>query len=144
MQASNATEPREPDARPPGDDYEPPRMRYLALALAVMLAAVGLYALFGGGSGEPERPDATTDLPFVDGTLTVVEPNFLELKAFQPVEGQTQVKFVIRPEDQGNFDIAHLQSHSSVAIPTRIYYRKDGGTLYAVYKEDAPVNSQAP
>ena len=124
--------------------YDPPRMRYIAIAVAVMLAAVGLYALFGGGTNEPPRPAASEDLPFVDGTLTVAEQGRLVLKPFQPLDGLDEVTFAIRPEEEGNFDIAHLQSHSSIAIPTRIYYRKDGGTYYAVFKEDAPVNSQTP
>jgi hypothetical protein len=62
--------------------------------------------------------------------------------ALRPADGSAEVNFTIRPEDVDNFDIAHLQSHSSVGIPTRIYYEEDGGTKYAVYKEDAPVNSQ--
>ena len=40
-----------------------------------------------------------------------------------------------------NFDIAHLQSHSSVALPTRLYLERSGGRYFAVYKEDAPANS---
>jgi hypothetical protein len=137
-----ATEPREPPTSEP--EYQPPRMKYIAIAVVSLLAAVGLFALFGGDSNEPERPASADQLPFVDGTLTVAEQGRLVMRPFQPLEGASEVTFTIRPEDEGNFDIAHLQSHSSVAIPTRIYYRKEGGTYYAVYKEDAPVNSQAP
>ena len=141
MQVSTATEPEHLRPRDPEDDHEPPRMKFLALALAAALAAVGLYALFGGGSNEPARPAGTADLAFMDGTLTVVEEDRLVLRAF---DGQGETTFAIKPEDQGNFDIAHLQSHSSVGIPARIYYRDEGVTTYAVYKEDAPVNSQTP
>ena len=123
------------------DDYQPPRMKYLAAALLTCLVAVGLIALFGGGSDEPAKPAAAEGLAFMDGTLTVVEQDRLVMK---PFTGGNDVTFVIRPADAGSFDIAHLQSHSSVAIPTRIYYRKEGATLYGVYKEDAPVNSQQP
>ena len=145
MQVSTATEPQEhdPDLPPPhpDDDYEPPRLKLLGLALLALLAVVGLFALFGGGSSEPERPAGTQSLPFMDGTLTVVEQDRLVLRDF---DGRTETTFTVRPEDAGNFDIAHLQSHSSVGIPTRIYYRDEAGTKYAVYKEDAPVNSQTP
>lgn len=129
--------------RPPPerDDYQPPRMKYLAAAIATLVAAAGLIILFGGGSNEPEKPAAAAGLAYMDGTLTVVEQNRLVMK---PFTGAGDVTFAIRPQDAGNFDIAHLQSHSSVAIPTRIYYRDEGGTFYAVYKEDAPVNSQQP
>jgi hypothetical protein len=141
---SAVTDPPEPPPAGPEPDYHPPRMTYLAAAVAVMLAAVGLFALFGGGTNEPAKPAASENLPFVDGTLTVAEQGRLVLKPFQPLDGMEEVTFAIRPEEEGNFDIAHLQSHSSVAIPTRIYYRKDGSTYYAVFKEDAPVNSQTP
>jgi hypothetical protein len=139
---STATEPRPPEPPPPEPEYEPPRMKYLAAALAALLAAVGLFALFGGDSSEPSKPTSAENLPFIDGTLTVVEQNRLVLKPFTPYKGKSELNFVILPADQGNFDIAHLQSHSSVGIPTRLYFRDDRGTLYAVYKEDAPVNSQ--
>ena len=123
------------------DDYRPPRLRLLAAALVTLLVAAGLIMLFGGGGDEPAKPAAAEGLAYMDGTLTVVEQDRLVMR---PATGAREVTFVIRPEDAGNFDIAHLQSHSSVAIPTRIFYRDEGGTLYAVYKEDAPVNSSQP
>jgi hypothetical protein len=126
------------------EEYQPPRMKYLAAALLSLLAAVGLIALFGGGSDEPDKPAGVDQLAFVDGTLAVVEQERLVMKPFEPVDGKAEIELVVRPQDAGNFDIAHLQSHSSVAIPTRIYYRREGDTFYAIYKEDAPVNSQAP
>ena len=118
---------------------DPPRLKLLLAALAVCLAAVGLILLFGGGSSEPSKPASAADLPYIDGTLVVAEETRLVLR---PTDGSAEVNFTIRPEDVGNFDIAHLQSHSSVGIPTRIFYEEEGGTKYAVYKEDAPVNSQ--
>ncbi len=139
MQVSTATEPRDPNSPAPDPDYGPPRLKLLLAALAVCLAAVGLILLFGGGSSEPSKPASAQDLPYVDGTLVVVEQTRLVLR---PADGGPEIDFTIRPEDVENFDIAHLQSHSSVGIPTRIYYEDDGGTRYAVYKEDAPVNSQ--
>jgi hypothetical protein len=53
-----------------------------------------------------------------------------------------EVEFVIADDDRANFDIAHMQSHSSVALPTRIYYEAEGDVRYARFKEDAPVNSR--
>lgn len=140
---SSTSDPTRQDPTP-GAGYDPPRMKLILAAVATMVLAAGLFALFGGSSGEPDRPASAEGLPFVDGTLKVVEQNALEMTAFQPVDGETELTFVIAPEDQPNFDIAHLQSHSSVAIPTRIFYREENGTRYAVYKQDAPVNSQAP
>ena len=134
------TDPQREDGLPPErDDWQPPRMKYLVAALVSCVAAVGLIVLFGGGSSEPEKPAAAEGLAFMDGTLTVVEQDRLAMK---PLTGAGEVTFKIAPEDAGNFDIAHLQSHSSVAIPTRIFYRDESGTFFAVYKEDAPVNSE--
>ena len=127
------------EGSPPDPGYQPPRLKFLLAAIAVCLAAVGLILLFGGGSSEPSRPANAQDLPYVDGTLVVAEETRLVLR---PADGGAEVNFTIRPEDVRNFDIAHLQSHSSVGIPTRIYYEEEGGTRYAVYKEDAPANSQ--
>lgn len=116
-----------------------PRLGALLAAIAACLAIVGLILLFGGGSSEPGKPASAQDLPYVDGTLVVVEQTRLVLR---PIDGGAEIGFTIRPEDLGNFDLAHLQSHSSVGIPTRIYYEEKDGTKYAVYKEDAPVNQQ--
>ena len=124
---------------PSSDDGGPPRVKLLLAALVVCLAAVGLILLFGGGSSEPSRPASADELPYVDGTLVVAEETRLVLR---PADGSAEITFAIRPEDVANFDIAHLQSHSSIGIPTRIYYEEDGATKYAVYKEDAPVNSR--
>ena len=33
-----------------------------------------------------------------------------------------------------------MRSHSSVALPTRIYFERTGGRAFARYKDDAPVN----
>ena len=137
MKVSTATEPHHDES--PGPGHEPPRLKLLLAALVVCLAAVGLILLFGGGSSEPSKPASAQDLPFVDGTLVVAEETQLVLR---PSDGGAEITFTIRPQDVGNFDIAHLQSHSSVGIPTRIYYEEEGGTKYAIYKEDAPVNSQ--
>ena len=138
MSTTTAPEQRE-HGPPPEPDHQPPRLKFLLAAIVVCLAAVGLILLFGGGTSEPSKPGNAQDLPYIDGTLVVAEERRLVLR---PLDGGAEVTFTIRPEDVGNFDIAHLQSHSSVGIPTRIYYDEEGTTRYAVYKEDAPVNSQ--
>jgi hypothetical protein len=123
----------------PNDGYQPPRMVYLGIALTILVFMVALVLLFAGGSSEPAKPASAEKLPFMEGTLVVVEQERLVLR---PAKGGAEVTFAIRPQDVDNFDIAHLQSHSSVGIPTRLFYEKDGNALYAVYKEDAPVNAQ--
>ena len=110
-----------------------------AVALATFLAAV--VWLFGSAPPELQRPTNVDSLPSVDGTLVVVESDRLVLEAFKPVGGEDELEFTIRPQDRSHFDIAHLRSHSSIALPTRLFYEREGGSLFAVYKEDAPANS---
>lgn len=139
MEASSPRSPSDPP-RDPADDYRPPRVAYVLIATTILVVAVGAALLFGGGSSEPAKPAAATDKSkFIDGTLVVVEQDRLVLR---PDGGSADVTFSIRPKDAGNFDIAHLQSHSSVGIPTRLYYQELDGVKYAIYKEDAPVNSE--
>jgi hypothetical protein len=107
---------------------------------AAALVSFALY-LFLGSGGAPDPPPDLESLHFVDGTLTVVEERRLIMRPFEPLDGRREVAFVIRPRDERYFDIAHMQSHSSVGVPTRIYFEQDGRRYIARFKEDAPVNS---
>jgi hypothetical protein len=140
-----------PHTEPPRNSQKSARPRIIAASVIGLVAVVGLFILFSG-SAEDTAPapaaitNATADgdgiggLAFVDGTLLVVENTRLVLR---PLDTERDaMEFVIRREDASNFDIAHMQSHSAVALPTRIYYEREGETLLAKYKEDAPVNSQ--
>lgn len=121
-----------------------PRRRRIQIAVggtAALLASAGLLLLFGPGGGEPNAPPNLSSMERVDGTLLVVEDRRLVLEPFEPLDGREEVEFEIREEDTRYFDIAHLRSHSSVALPTRLYYEKSGGRYFARYKEDAPANS---
>lgn len=114
----------------------------VALGVTAVVVVIGLFLLFSGSSeSTAEAPqEEVTELQSVDGTLNVVEDERLVL---QPMDaGAQEMEFVIAASDLQNFDIAHMQSHSAVALPTRIYYEERGGVLYARYKEDAPVNTQ--
>ena len=106
--------------------------------MVVLLA--GLFWLFRPGGEDAKAPVDVFKLPTVDGTLVVVEPPRLVLRPFKPVDGQSEIEFTIRDQDKGNFDIAHLRSHSSIGLPTRIFYFEEDGKRYAVYKVDAPAN----
>jgi len=103
-------------------------------------ALVGLWWLFGDPATAPTRPPDLQSAR-VDGTLSVVEAHRLVLKPLRPVGGRPTLSFVIRSRDSRHFDLAHLRSHSALGVPTRIYYRKAGARLLAVFKEDAPANS---
>jgi hypothetical protein len=116
---------------------------HLAAGAAATTLLLGIVVwLFGTAPPELARPANVESLPSVDGTLLVVEPDRLVLDAFAPIDGRREIEFVVREQDRSHFDIAHLRSHSSIALPTRLYYERDGDTYVAVYKEDAPANSR--
>ena len=102
--------------------------------LAGALVSIALVWLFSPGEHEVKA---------LDGTLVVVEDRALTMEPFKPVDGRATVHFTIREQDVKYFDVAHLKSHSSIALPTRIYYVKSGEQYFARYKEDAPANSQS-
>lgn len=117
------------------------RKRLIFWSIPIVIMLGGLIWLFSAEGAEPNRPAQLSDLPTVDGTLNVVEADRLVMTAFEPLDGDSEVEFEIPEKYQGNFDQAHLRSHSSVGIPTRIYYLEQDGKRLAVYKEDAPVNN---
>lgn len=119
--------------------------RALLIGLPLVALLFGLGWLFSGEAQAPPAPANLADLPRVDGTLNVVEADRLVMTLFEPLDGQDEVEFVVPQEYAANFDLAHMRSHSSVGIPTRIYYldQKQDGAYIAVYKGDAPANGSA-
>lgn len=115
------------------------RWRRNVALLAGAAACSALLYLFLGPGRAPDPPPGLASMRHVDGTLTVVEDDRLVLA---PFGGGREIAFVIRPADTGYFDLAHMRSHSSVALPTRIYYEQQGEQRFARYKEDAPANSR--
>ena len=115
-----------------------------SLGLLCLLPIAGLVWLFSPlEHADPGEVD-TSGAEHVDGTLTLVSEEELVMKPFEPLDGQSEVEFSIPEEDLENFDIAHLQSHSAVGLPTRVFYEDDGAEYTAVFVEDAPVNSAQP
>jgi hypothetical protein len=107
----------------------------LALALAALVTLGGLAIVLGGGSDS----SGGQSLESVEGILTEVESDRLVLEADEPLDGQSEVEFVVRIEDAAALDLRHLEVHAADRLPTRVYYEKSGGELYAVRAEDAPV-----
>jgi hypothetical protein len=116
-------------------------LAFIAITLALVVGALGW--LFWSEGAQPAAPPVALEtLPRVDGTLLVVERDRLVMKPFEPLNGQARIEFAIPEQYRQYFDLAHLRSHASVGIPTRIYYLERDGGLLAVYKGDAPVNSK--
>lgn len=133
-----AADPAPGDGRPDDEERGQDRRRLFLLGAGLLVILGALGWLFSGQAA-PERM-AIGDLPWVDGTLTIVEPTRLQMNTFEPLDGSTIIDFEILPRDQGAFDLAHIRTHSSLAIPTRIYFERSGDIYLAVYKTDAPLN----
>ena len=129
---------------PPEEHQFRSRRQRWAIAIgtlgAVVIGSV-LFWLFGPGGSTPEAPVNLSDVPYIDGTLVEVEPPTLVLRPFDESAGAEEMEFTIRPQDEQHFDVAHLRSHSSIGLPTRLYYLEENGRKFAVYKQDAPANS---
>lgn len=115
-----------------------------SLGLLSLLPIAALVWLFSPlEHADPGEVD-TTGAEHVDGTLTLVSEQQLVMEPFEPLDGADEVEFSIPEDELENFDIAHLQSHSAVGLPTRVFYEEDGADYVAVLVEDAPVNSAQP
>ena len=125
---------------PPHEPVRARRRRRWLIALPAVVLLGALVWLFAAEGSQPPAPTNLADLPRVDGTLNVVEETRLVMTPFEPLNGDAEVEFTIPDKYRANFDLAHLRSHSSVGIPTRIYYIEQDGVLLAVYKADAPAN----
>ena len=119
------------------------RRMWIITGVLTLLLVASVVWLFSGEGSQPEPPANVESFATIDGTLVEIDDNLLTMEPFEPLDGKKTLKFVIRPKDADQFDLAHLRSHSSIGLPTRIFYEEDDGTLYAVFKEDAPVNTKA-
>jgi hypothetical protein len=102
-----------------------------AVVLAAVIVGVVAYLIFAGG-GSDSSP-SLANAKYKDGQLMTVTNKKLVL-----FTGAKQMDFKIRPDDARNINIAHAQSHANIGTPTRVYYEKKSGTLYAIGLEDAP------
>lgn len=122
-----------------------PRSVNAVLVAGVTGLAIGMLSvmiwLFGPTPAQPQVPVDVNALPSIDGVFLEVDPPRLVLKPYRPLDGKAEISFTIREADRENFDVAHLRSHASIGLPSRLYYERDGDTFYAIYKEDAPANS---
>jgi hypothetical protein len=118
-------------------------------ALATSTLTVFLTALLGVGAwlfapsdlSEVQPPENLESYQYVDGVMAEVELPKLVMNAYEEVNGQTVLTFTVPESSLRYFDVVHLRAHSSIGLPTRIYYEEIDGELIAIYKIDAPANS---
>lgn len=137
-----------PDMQPVALDT-PPHRRTRPWLVGVVTAALAVLVGVGGwlfapsDLGELQPPPDLASYEFIDGVVSDVSLPTVTIEGYEPLEGATSVTFGVRDGDLRYFDVVHLRAHSSIGLPTRIYYERDGERLWAVYKEDAPANSGA-
>lgn len=117
------------------------RLTILATIALALLAGVGAWLFAPSDLGELQPPPNLESYEHVDGVMARVDLPILKLNAYSQVDGSDQLTFHVREADLRYFDVVHLRAHSSIGLPTRLYYEREGGKLWAVYKEDAPANS---
>jgi hypothetical protein len=63
------------------------------------------------------------------------------LESLRYVDGKKNLEFKVPESSLRFFDVVHMRAHSSIGLPTRIYFKAVNGEFIAVYKTDAPANS---
>ena len=114
---------------------------FAATVAMTTLLGVGAWLFAPSELGELQPPPDLASYDYVDGVVSEVEIPRVTLEAYEPIDGERSLVFEVREADARYFDVIHLRAHSSIGLPTRLYYERDGGRLRAVYKEDAPANS---
>lgn len=113
-------------------------------ALTVFLTSVvgiGAWLFAPSDLSEVQPPPNLESYAYVDGVMSEVNLPTLVMNAYEPVNGESVVTFSVPETSLRYFDVVHLRAHSSIGLPTRIYYEEIEGELIAVYKIDAPANS---
>ena len=109
---------------------------FFSLLLAALVAlAIGANLLTRPAT--PSRPDG----PTVDGIVVGVDSAGLaDVSGFRlrTNDGRT-LQFGLRSlRDAVQFPPGHLLEHAANSVPIRVWYRDSGGTLDALWLEDAP------
>lgn len=95
----------------------------LLCALALAFAGCGSDDGAAAGAGEPQT---------ADGILIEVTGDQLVLRT---TAGE-DMAFAVRPVDQRNLDLLHLQLHARDQLPSRVHYTAEDGTNYATRVDD--------
>ena len=116
-----------------------------AVALVIVIVLTGGAALLLGdddGTGPTGSPGVRpTDAPSMVGVIVGVDAQDLaDVRAFTLRRGDDSelVEFDLSELRNGTaFPPGHLAEHQVTAEPVRVFYRDDGGTLFALWVDDA-------
>ena len=114
--------------------------KLFAASFAVVFVITAAAVLIFGGVGRGS-PDATPDLPSAIGVIVAVDSAGLSsVKSFtlRQADGSTLIFDLAKQENAVQFPAGHLQQHLATARLTQVWYRDEGGALYAIRLADAP------
>ena len=110
------------------------------LSFIVVFGITGAAALIFGGVGRA-GPSTRPDLPTAIGVIVAVDSAGLSnVNTFtlRQADG-TNLKFdLTKQENAVQFPPGHLQQHLATARLTQVWYRAEGGVLFAIQLADAP------
>ena len=110
------------------------------LSFIVVFAITGAAVLIFGGVGRA-GPSTRPDLPTAIGVIVAVDSAGLSnVNTFtlRQADG-TNLKFdLTKQENAVQFPPGHLQQHLATARLTQVWYRAEGGVLFAIQLADAP------
>ena len=121
-----------------------PRTRNAFAGILVVLIGLVAGAAILLGQTSNARPPGTES---VEGVIVSVDSAGLtDVKSFEllAADGSTLTFSLERLENGASFAPGHLVEHQASASPVRVWYRSDGGVLYAIVLEDALPASAAP
>jgi hypothetical protein len=114
--------------------------KLFALGFIVVFAITGAAVLIFGGVGGA-APTTTPDLPSAIGVIVAVDSAGLSnVRTFtlRQADGTTLKFDLTRQENAVQFPPGHLQQHLATAQLTQVWYRDEGGMLFAIRLVDAP------
>ena len=115
-----------------------------AVILVLVIAVTGGAALILGGAAGSPAPSAGSppaDALQVDGVIVAVDARSLtDVRSFdlRTSDGRVLTFGLTQLQNGVAFPPGHLPEHQATAAPVRVWYRDAGGTLQALYLEDAP------
>jgi len=125
-------------------DHRTRNLFAVALVIVIVLTGGAALLLGGGEDGPGSTPTVgvrPTDAPSMVGVIVGVDAQDLaDVRAFTLRRGDDSelVEFDLRELRNGTaFPPGHLAEHQVTAEPVRVFYRDDGGTLFALWVDDA-------
>ena len=115
------------------------RNLFAIILVAVIVLTGGAALVLSGTSGV--GPSGEPNLPTATGVITAVDSAGLgNVRSFtlREVDGTMRAFALSKLENGVQFPPGHLSEHLATARPVKVWYREEGGTLFAIRLEDAP------